>query len=451
MRSRKLMRRTGAVLMAAPLTVGLLVTAPAVAQDEPEATPVEVEASALYASPMTDAIPDTLTNQFPPQLFCVLQPQFCTEDSQEVRDTVGGLIGAVDEGAQPEPVQPVPPDSVAVAFAGGNTRYQSAVKFALPEVPADQQVDQFVVTFVQGQPSYSVDSPAFRQAAAAAVAAAATRDPAVFMDSFSKALAEEPLSEPVIGIEACPLTQPFEAIAAPQAGSDEDIPSNEVDGRAVAAIDCLYGTNGTFDLDAGTWSFDLTFAFEAWSDGTIENHGLLLRPTGAPNLAFGDPDSSTNAQIVLDYSEAPKATLATSEPPPPYEPFEPAPQPSPAAQPAPASPSTSGTGTTTISSPPSTGMFNTPAPTAVTTGNELPAAPEVAPGAGAGATPPVALDDTGVPAAAPGSLPYLWLLVPVFLGGAYLLSKSLTEDLPVATARAGALSRLLEARNPTTA
>jgi hypothetical protein len=451
MRTRKLMRRTGAVLMAAPLTVGLLVTAPAAAQDEPEAKPVEVEASALYASPITDAIPNTLTNQFPPQLFCVLQPQFCNEDSQEIREAVSGIIKGVDEGAQPEPVQPVPPDSLAVAFAGGNTRYQSAVKFDLPEVPADRQVDRFVVTFVQGHPSYSVDSPAFRQAVAAAVAAAATRDPAVFMDSFTKALAEAPLSEPVIGIEACPLTKPFEPIDAPQAGSDEDIPSNEVDGKPEPAVDCLYGTNGSFDLEAGTWSFDLTFAFEAWNDGTIENHGLLLRPTGAPNLAFGDPDTSTNAQIVLDYAEAPKATLATSEPPPPFGPFEPAPQPEPAAEPAPAAPSTSGTGTSTISSPPSTGMFNAPAPTPLSTGDDLPAAPEVAPGSDAGGMPPVALDDTGVPAAVPGSLPYLWLLLPVFLGGAYLLAKSLTEDLPVATARAGALTRLLEARNPTTA
>ena len=451
MRTRNLMRRTGAVLMAAPLTVGLLVTAPAAAQDEPEAKPVEVEASALYASPITDAIPNTLTNQFPPQLFCVLQPQFCAENSQEIRDTVSGVIKAVDEGAQPEPVQPVPPDSLAIAYAGGNVRYQSAVKFDLPEVPADRQVDRFVVTFVQRHPSYSVDSPAFRQAAAAAVAAAATRDPAVFMDSFSKALAEEPLSEPVIGIEACPLTKAFEPIAAPQAGSDEDIPSDEVDGKSRPAVDCLYGTNGSFDLDAGTWSFDLTFAFEAWNDGTIENHGLLLRPTGAPNLAFGDPDTSTNAQILLDYSEAPKATLATSEPPPPYAPFDPAPEPQPAAEPAPNSAPASGTGTSTITSPPSTGMFNAPPPTPLSTGDDLPAAPEVAPGAGAGGMPPVALDGTDVPAAAPGSLPYLWLLVPVFLGGAYLLAKSLTEDLPVATARAGALTRLLEARNPTTA
>ena len=63
-----------------------------------------------------------------------------------------------------------------------------------------------------------------------------------------------------------------------------------------------------FDAAARTWTFDLTFAVQAWTEGTdgdvLPNQGIMLRPVGAPNLAYGDPDFSTNWQVSLADSTA---------------------------------------------------------------------------------------------------------------------------------------------------
>ena len=69
------------------------------------------------------------------------------------------------------------------------------------------------------------------------------------------------------------------------------------------------------------------FAARAWVDGTLANNGILLRPTGVPNLAFGDPDTSWFSQVALDGAGPYEASFATSEPfvPAPFVPPPPPP------------------------------------------------------------------------------------------------------------------------------
>ncbi len=424
----------------------VLATAPALAQgsgDDASEVEAPVEAQALIAYPANDVIPDTVLGQFPPQVVCVVVPDACPESLEPVREPIAGVLREVDANQETSPLQPANPDGLTITYSGGTPRYASAVKVQLPEVPAGEEVDEFVLTFPQGQPSFSFDSPVFRRAVLAAVATAGEQDPEVFQAQLAKALEEEPITQPLLQIEACPLTVAMPADAAPpQSAPVRDISEENVDGELVPAVDCLYGSNGRFDEDAGTWSFDLTFAAKAWADGSLENHGILLRPTGAPNLAFGDPDTSTNAQVVLDLAEAPKATFASSEPPPPPAPLAPAPATGSSAP-------SSSTSPSMVSQPPSSQMFASPPSTS--SGTATPstppaevAPPQTAPAADAGSQ-DVALD--AVPASQEGpTTPWtVWLLLVPFAGGAWLTARSLAEDVAVAgPRRGGALTRLVD-------
>lgn len=428
----KTKRRAGSLLVAGSLMAAsaLVVLSPAVAQEEPETQEVDVTKLALYASPVTDAVPDTLTDSFPPNVVCLLFVQACPEDLDDLRKEVVGVIGTVDDNAPSEPVQPIQPEGIAVSFSGGNIRYQSGVELALPETPRDQEITSFVVTFAQNPAqSYSYESPAFRQAVQAAVLGAANQDPNLFVAEFQKALAEEPQREMPIGIEACPFTAPFDESPPPQALSDDDIPRGE-DGDL--AVDCLYGSNGTFDDESLTWSFDLTFAAMAWSEGTLENHGLFLRPIGGANLAFGDPDTSQNAQVVLDTTQAVVAEVQTAPAPEPFVP--PPPPPANSGQ-------VGGEQQTNTSPPPASSTVFPPAAAAPPAEDGGVPAPETAPEpAPAPAPAPVAAEQ-----AEPGTFWAMWLLVPVFLGGMYMLAQSLTaEPTVVAAGRGGAMTRLIE-------
>ena len=442
MRRRNTQRRLGVVLMATALSGAVLTTAPALAQDG-EQVEAPVEARALITYPANDAIPDTLLGQFPPQVVCVVVPEACPESLEPVREPIAGVLKEVDANQETSPLQPANPDGLTVSYVGGAPRYASAVQVALPEVPAGEEVDEFVLSLPQGQPSFSFDSPLFRRVVLAAVATAGEQSPEVFQEQMGKALEEEPVTQPLLGIEACPLTVPIPAdAAAPQSVPVREISEENVDGQLVPAVDCLYGSNGTFDADAGTWSFDLTFAARAWTDGSLENHGILLRPTGAPNLAFGDPDSSTNAQVVLDLAAAPRATFASSTPPPPPEPLAPAPATGSGA-PATSSPSM-------VSQPPSTQMFASPPSSG--SGTASPSSPpaEVAPPQTAPAAPDAGTQDVAldaVPAGQEGpSTPWtVWLLLVPFAGGAWLTARSLAEDVVVGgSSRGGALTRLVD-------
>jgi hypothetical protein len=426
-------RRVGATLLASSLiaasALGLM--SPAVAQEEPEKVDVDVTKLALYASPVTDVVPDTVTDSFPPNVVCLLFAQLCPEATDDLRKETGDLIGEIDDSAPSEPIQPIQPDGIAVAFSGGNIRYQSAVELALPDVPAGEEIVSYVVTFAQnpGQ-SYSRESPAFRQAVQAAILGAANRNPEQFAAEFQKALAEEPQREFKIGIEACPLTKAFEESPPPQALPDDDIPRDD---SGDLAVNCLYGTNGSFDGENLTWSFDLTFAAMAWADGTLENHGIFLRPIGGANLAFGDPDTSQNAQVVLDTTLQPASAEIQTAPEP--EPFTPAPPP-------PANSGQVGGNEPATSAPPpaSSTMFPPAAAAPPADSGQVPA-PETAPAPAPVPAPPLVVADQ----AEPGTFWAIWLLVPVFLGGMYMLAQSLTAEPAVAVAsRGGAMTRLIE-------
>lgn len=329
----------GCTLVAMALGVSGVALAPAAAEEaalEPDAAsedletpdegpdegqPLEVDASTLYVSPVTDALPPILTTSVPPAAVCVLQPDLCPDRPEWLpeplpwRDDIPTLIRGIQDQMRDLPVQPVPEGNAAVSFLGGTTRYQTAVRFDTPTVPEGEDVLRYELTLGQSQPSYHLNSPAFRRIILGAFETIGSSDPAAFAEGLAAALTEEDLLDfsTIMSVEACPLLEPFDPGGAPMASDAAELPQHEVDGDDEPAIDCTFGGNGVFDEDAGVWRIDLAFTAQAWADGEIDNHGVLLRPVGAPNLAFGDPDLSTNAQLLLDLTEV-TAALETAEP-----------------------------------------------------------------------------------------------------------------------------------------
>jgi hypothetical protein len=252
-------------------------------------------------------------------------------------------------------------------------------------------------------------------------------------------------------MEACPLLEPFEPGGAPEASHADEIPRDEDTGEAL--VDCVVGSGAAFDAETERWSFDLTFAAEAWSSGELDNHGVLIRPTGGPNLAFGDPDTSTNAQIVLGTEDVTVA-MDTAEPPPPAEPLG-----DEAGLPA---------GGEDFDDQPADSMsfeedgggFDDAAGGDAGAGmGEAPDVdgPEVADDMG-GAEDGQAMDEPAVaspqldeatPAGGPVDAPWwIWLLVPAFAGGSYLVTNALTGPVTAGATGSsaqggGAMSRLV--------
>ncbi|MEX1177588.1 MAG: hypothetical protein WEB09_03920 [Nitriliruptor sp.] len=304
--------RVGAGIGLVMLATAIGGAATAAAQTD-EAEPVEIQGSTLYVAPATDALPPTLTNSVPPAAVCVVAPELCPDSTDDIRKGIVSGIGTVQDGAVDAPVQPVPPDTAAVSYLAGAKRYQTAILFDAPAIPDGHDVLRFELTFPEAQPTYHTGSPSFRRIILGAFEAIATSDPAVFADGFAAALEEDPIdTSTVMAFEACPLLEEFEPAGAPQASDESALPTREFDGEEVAAVDCTFGGNGVYDEAAGTWSVDLAFTAQAWAEGEIENHGVLLRPTGAPNLAFGDGDTSTTAQVALAL-EGVTSTIETAE------------------------------------------------------------------------------------------------------------------------------------------
>ncbi|MEX2503757.1 MAG: hypothetical protein WD378_02835 [Egicoccus sp.] len=455
--------------MSSILVLATLGFAPALAQeadpgDEPDpgaeaaapaGAPLEVEASTLYVSPTTDAIPPTLRNQFPPSAVCVVQPDLCPESADPLRKGVVDGMKAVNDNEQPSPVQPVPPDTAAVSFLGGQTRYQTAIRFVVPDVPAGQEIVSFTITVPQSQPSYEAGSPAFRRAVLAVFETIGPQDPAILADGLAAALEEDPVEvDPgLIGIEACPLLSEFTPGGAPQASPDTALPQREEGEQKVVDVDCIFGTNAV-RAEGENWVFDLTFTAAAWASGELENHGLLLRPIGAPNLAFGDPDTSTTAQVALDLA-AVTAAMETAEPAPPVDGL-----PAEGAPPAEVADAGLGGGGFDDGGFDDSGGFDDGGFEETGGGladvgdfEETPLTDDggVAPGAevadpAADEAPQAAV----VPAAEEGPAQpwWVWLLVPIFVGGAYATSQALTGAAGAGTGAAGggALSRLMARR-----
>ncbi|MDX1659628.1 MAG: hypothetical protein R3343_12470 [Nitriliruptorales bacterium] len=463
-------RRIGVALMAASLAIAtVLATGGPVSAQEAEQLPEDakeatVTKAGFYDAPLSDVIPPSVLESFPPQVLCLVVVKACTGDLHEDQpdqvnegfDTVTGGVeegtGTTQENDPNEPASPVPPESLPVSVTTGQDRYRSAVAFELPSVPSGHQVDSFKVYLSESQPTGGISSPALRQAVLAGLTCARTSDdsfvsnleeetgqevPEQFADlrscqqsQFEKILTQDPIEQNPLGLEMCPIADnpSTEDKNAEWEGERSQDPDN------IPETDCFLGANGK-RLEDGTWEFDMTFALDAWSSGEIPNQGVLVVPQGAPNFAFGDPDSSFNKQVTFEQSV--QYTIATSE--------EPDPVGFPSSDFGSTSSSSSGSSSFSAPSGGTSGnveSFSAPA-------NEEPQsepAPEVATNTGTEQQPntePVAAG----PQEQPGAAWYTWLLAPVFLGGAYLTAQSLTAPAASALAsgpKEGAMTRLLQ-------
>lgn len=412
--------RVGAVLLLVPLPASLLL--PAAAQ-EAEESPAPIVESAVYVSSATGVLPRTVTSDVPPTAACVVVPEACPPELDPIRDPVRNLVGDVASSDVSTPVQPIAPDTVAVSFLGGALRYQSAIRFEAPSAPDGEEITQFDLVLAQGQPTFDMDSPAFRRIVLGVFEAVAPQDPQFIVDGLIDALEnEEPLDlSQKVGIEACALLEPFEPSEPPMAQSDEQIPSDE---SGEPSIDCVLGGLGRFDEQQLTWTFDLRFAARAWATGEIDNHGVLLRPIGVQNLAFGDPDPTTSAQITLDLTSSASA-LATQPLPPPLAP------------PVPAEPPTLAGGTGLQPGDP------------VPLGPPLVTPPAAAP-PGPAVEPPTAPPSVASDAVAAGPIEqpwWMWLVLVAFAAGIRLALVGFAgTEAGTAASAAGAMSHLLARR-----
>lgn len=433
-------RRVGTAMIAASLALGTWSAGlgAAVAQEEPQAPEemeqAETERAAYYQAPAERILPSTLVSEFPPGVVCIVQPDLCPESLEPVTTPVEDGLGAVQEGeaaAEPE-AAPLPPDSLPVSATGGQPDYRSAIQFTLPTVPEGQQVDSFKVYLTQTDPSYSGSSPAFRQAVLAALTCARTCDE----DQFQKITETSPAEEKPLDVEVCPIASGAEWQEG-DAQKDAKLPE----------ADCLFGANGTrIDGETVLWEFDLTFALQGLTEGQFQYNGFLIRPANLPNLAFGDPDTSFNKQVV--FTREVGYTLETSEAPAPVATLD-------LGDSSGGFSSAGGSGGG-FSSAPSGGSSSSDvfAAPGGQTSDEAAAAPEVAAPATGEAAPPApaagTAQDTTLAAGeapAPASAWWVWGLVPMFLGGMYLVSQSLMAAPVLADPeRAGAMTRLIEKR-----
>jgi hypothetical protein len=418
---------------------------------------LEVTETALYAHPPSDALPPTFTESVPPQVVCVVQPELCPEELRPATDAVGSGIDGVQDNAPVSPVQPVPEGAVAVAYFGGFDRYESALKFELPDIPEGDEVVTFSISFPMEQPSYDMNSPSFRAFVQSVMVAIGSQDPSVVLERLPESLEAGPvdIDGDMIRMEACPLTQPFEPGGAPQASHAEELPreeSHDDDELGPPAVDCMLGGTGSYDEEAERWVFDLAFAADAWSSGELENHGVLISPIGVPNLAYGDPDLTTNAQITLDTEDV-KVAMDTAEPPPPVEELD--------------SPGELGEmgelgeepmASDDMSLEDGGGFDDAPSADGFDDGGAA-GAPEVADDPGGEIVdepvddPEVAdgqqLEQAAPAGSEPGTPWWTWLLVPTFAGGAYLVGNAMTASPLAAVSggeRPGAMSRLIASR-----
>lgn len=298
--SSRLLRR--AIALVAVLGLGaLLGVAPADAQDTEE--PAVVAREAYFTNPLTQITPPVLRRGFPPATACLVAglvgvEQLCGPEVQAIGELLGLSDGipilVTPDGDLAQPV--VLPGTTPVGMLAGQQRYASLLQLALPAIPEGQRLTKLELVLQQDGLNFAIESPAVRDLVLQIVSQLSEQDPQKILDAVQRALTGEvPLvTQTVTGIEACPVLEPWDGGPAQGAG---------LDGSRLPEVDCLRGTTGQLDPATGTWTFDLTFAAQAWLDGDggdpLPNEGILLRPVGAPNLAYGDPDLSTNWLVSL--------------------------------------------------------------------------------------------------------------------------------------------------------
>jgi len=311
--SRRSSRRARLAAGAAALVVA---TAVGMAGLQASAATVEEPASvarqAYYTYPVTDVTPPVLTAGFPPGTVCLVAglagaAQLCGEEVQQVGGTLGLSDGLpIPVSPDGEIAQPVVPGTTPVGMLGGQPRYASALQLSLPTLPEGDGFQSFELVLRQDGLAFAAESPAVRDMVLAAMSQVSSRDPARFLQDVGAALTSGDLAtDTVTGIEACPVVEPW---------TGGDAQGAAADGTRVPDADCILGTTGVYDPEAGTWTFDLTFAVQAWTEGApggegpLANEGILFRPIGAPNMAYGDPDLSTNWVVSFGDGEAAEAT-----------------------------------------------------------------------------------------------------------------------------------------------
>jgi hypothetical protein len=293
-------RRIGVI--GAAVLAGVVLSAGSGDADTVEA-PATFGRQAYYTYPITQITPPVIRNGFPPATACLVAglvgvPQVCGNEVQQVVALLGlsdGLpILVTPDG---DLAQPVAPGTTPIGMLGGQARYASGFQISLPALPAGERFASFELVFHQDGLNFAIESPAVRDVVLQIVSQLEDQDPQLIADAIQRALSGEvPLAaQTITGIEACPTIDPWNGGPAQGAA---------LDGTRVPRVSCLTGTAGEFDAAAGTWTFDLTFAAQAWSTGLdgaepLANEGILLRPAGAPNLAYGDPDLSTNWIVSL--------------------------------------------------------------------------------------------------------------------------------------------------------
>lgn len=269
--------------------------------------PARISRQAYFTHPVTQVTPPLITSGFPPGTACLVAgiagaPQLCGTEVQQI----GGLLGLSDglpipQAPDGDVAQLVVPGTTPIGMLGGQPRYTSLLQLALPTLPDGQGFASLELVLHQAGLNFAVESPALRDVVLAALGQVGEQDPEKLVADVTRALTEgELVTDTVTGIEACPAVEPWNGGSAQGAGAD---------GTRLPDTDCLLGTTGVYDAAAGTWTFDLTFAAQAWTQAEsgetlLPNEGIVLGPVGAPNLAYGDPDLSTNWVVSLADSTA---------------------------------------------------------------------------------------------------------------------------------------------------
>lgn len=446
-------RRTiGLSLMSTSLLIAVIAAPAAVAAEgevPDDLQEAEVDRYGYWNADQSNYANNAATSQFPPEAVCLVQPQACYFPEGD-QDPTGGLgqignetlasgneaeqellasMAEADNGT--EPADPVQPETYPVSVAFGQPNYRSAIQFKLPPLPDGHQLDSFTMVLTQGDPTYANESPAFRQAVLAALTCAQENPetPGIercTVEEFEK-IPDRDLSDGTpLQVEACPITGTWEA----ETSQDED---------DLPEVDCLFTTAGAPVEGTTSWVFDLTFMAQAWYDGLIEPNGILLRPGGAENFAYGDPETTYSKQVTFESTV--QYAVASSE-----EPTFEAPPPLPPPPPAPSSGS-GGTGSTDVFFTPDQGSsqpLNVPSGGTSTGTEQPPAVSQPTPEPVAAQPEQHQTLAAGTPLGEPESPWWLWLLLVPFLGGAWLMTRALEEQAAVATQRSGAMTRLLE-------
>jgi hypothetical protein len=302
---RVLLRR--AIAVAAVLALGASMRL-GPAEAETVEGPATVTKEAYFTNPITQVTPPHLRNGFPPATACLVAglvgvPQLCGTEIQQLAALLGlsdGLpIPITPDGDLAQPI--VLPGTTPVGMLGGQQRYASLLALSLPTLAEGERFGSVELVLHQDGLNFALESPALRDVVLQIVSQLEEQAPEKIAEAVQRAISGEvPLvAQSVTGIEACPIREDWNA---------GDAQGANLDGVRLPATDCIVGTTGAFDPATATWTFDLTFMVQAWTDGLdgqpFENRGLMLRPVGAPNLAYGDPDVSTNWVVSLADSTA---------------------------------------------------------------------------------------------------------------------------------------------------